>query len=148
MLRDLHNNIDVRAVLAPVAAALADDTAQVGLVIDHLGYDAAEYVIVTGTLADAGATFTVLLEEGDTGTAGSTTLSDAAAVADADLIGTEALASFTQASDVKCFKLGYKGAKRYTRITITPSGNAGNAPMAVVCVLGHPHQAPTANPPA
>jgi hypothetical protein len=142
-MRDLLNNIDIRPVLVPVAAALADDTAQVGAIIDHQGYESITYLIVTGTLADAGATFTALLEESeDSGMAGAT------AVADADLIGTEALASFTQASDSKTFKLGYKGSMRYSRLTITPAGNAGNAPLAAVCVRGHPHRVATANPPA
>jgi hypothetical protein len=63
-MRDLHNNIHPVPVLAPAATAVADNTAQVGSIVDHQGYDSAEYVIITGTLADAGATFTVLLEEG------------------------------------------------------------------------------------
>lgn len=143
MKRDLFNNIHVVLVLAPVAAAITDNTAQVGAIVDHAAFDSSTYVITTGTLADAGATFTTLLEEGD-----AANLSDAAAVADADLLGTEALASFTEASDSKVFKLGYKGSKRYTRLTITPAGNAAAAPMSVICVHGHPHLAPTANPPA
>jgi hypothetical protein len=44
-------------------------------------------------------------------------------------------------------KLGYKGNKRYTRLTITPVGNASAALLAAVAVLGHPQIAPTANPP-
>jgi hypothetical protein len=142
-MRDLHNNIHPVPVLAPAATAVADNTAQVGSIVDHQGYDSAEYVIITGTLADAGATFTVLLEEGAIAN-----LSDAAAVADADLLGTEALATFIQSADGVCLKLGYRGAKRYTRMTITPSGNGAAAPMAVVCVLGNPAKTPTPNPPA
>ena len=75
----------------------------------------------------------------------------AAAVADADLLGTEALASFIFSDDNKCFKLGYIGSKRYTRLTITPSGNSGTpsgALLSAVAILGHPQIAPTANPPA
>lgn len=140
---DLHNNIDVRRVLSPVAAAITDDTAQVGEIVDHAGYEDAEYLVATGTLADAGATFTSLLEESDdSGMAGAT------AVADADLIGTEALASFTQAADNKVLKLGYKGRKRYTRLTITPAGNAGAAPMSAICILSGARKGPSANPPA
>lgn len=140
-MRDLHNNIDVKRVLSPVS--VADTTAQVGQIIDRQGYDALEYVIGSGSLADADATFTVLLEEGD-----AANLSDAAAVADADLLGTEALASFTFADDDKVFKLGYKGHKRYTRLTITPAANASAALLTAIAVLAHPASAPTANPPA
>ena len=93
-------------------------------------------------MADADATFTALLEECDT-SGGTYT-----AVADADLIGTEALASFQFDDDNECRKLGYKGAKRYTRLTITPANNASAALVSAVCVLGHPMVTPTANPPA
>lgn len=139
-MRDLHNNIDVKRVISPVS--VADNTAQVGQIIDRQGFDALEYVIAAGSLADADATFTALLEEGD-----ASNLSDAAAVADADLLGTEALASFTFASADKVFKLGYKGNKRYTRLTITPGANLSAALLSAVAVLGHPASAPTANPP-
>lgn len=140
-MRDLHNNIAPKRVISP--ASVADNTAQVGQIIDRQGFNALEYIILAGSLADADATFTVLLEEGD-----AANLSDAAAVADADLLGTEALASFTYASDDKVFKLGYKGYKRYTRLTVTPANNASAALIAAVAVLGCPCCAPTANPPA
>lgn len=140
-MRDLHNNIAPKRVISPVS--VADNTAQVGQIIDRQGFQALEYVILTGSLSDADATFTVLLEEGD-----ASNLSDAAAVADADLLGTEALASFTFAADDKVFKLGYKGNKRYTRLTITPAANASAALLAAVAILGDPQLAPTANPPA
>lgn len=142
-MKDLHNNSHYVPVILPVAAAITDNTAQVGAIVDHRGYDSAEYVIMAGTLADAGATFTALLEESD-----SSDLSGSNAVADEDLLGTEALASFTQADDGKVFKLGYRGSKPFTRLTITPAGNAGNAPIVALCHLGHPYRAPTANPPA
>lgn len=140
-MRDLMNNIDVKRVIAPVS--VADTTAQVGQIIDRRGFDSLTYLIALGSIADADATFTVLLEEGD-----AANLSDAAAVADADLIGTEALAAFQFDSDNACRKLGYKGSKRYTRLTITPVANASAALLSAVAVLGHPRLAPTVNPPA
>lgn len=140
-MEDLHNNIHIKRAISPVS--VADNTAQVGQIIDRQGFNSLEYAIATGSLADADATFTVLLEEGD-----AANLSDAAAVADADLLGTEALASFTFADDDKVFKLGYKGNKRYTRLTITPAANASAGLFAAVAILGEPDLAPTANPPA
>jgi hypothetical protein len=140
-MQDLHNNIHVKRVISPVS--VADNTAQVGQIIDRQGFDSLEYVIATGSLADADATFTALLEEGD-----ASNLSDATAVADTDLLGTEALASFIFSDDDKVFKLGYKGHKRYTRLTITPANNASAGLLTAVAVLGHPSVAPTANPPA
>lgn len=139
-MKDLMNNVHVARVLSPVS--VADTTAQVGQIIDKKGFESLTYLIATGSIADADATFTVLLEEGD-----AANLSDAAAVADADLLGTEALAAFQFDDDNEVRKLGYIGSKRYTRLTITPVGNASAALLSAVAVLGHPQIAPTANPP-
>lgn len=139
-MQDLMNSIDVKRVISPVS--VADNTAQVGTVVDRRGYDSLTYVIATGSIADADATFTVLLEESDVSGSGYT------AVADADLIGTEVLAAFQFDDDNECRKLGYKGAKRYTRLTITPVNNASAALISAVAVLGHPAVGATANPPA
>ena len=140
-MKDQMNHLYPKRVISPVS--VADTTAQVGQIIDRAGYQSVTYVIATGSIADADATFTVLLEEGDV-----SNMSDAAAVADADMIGTEVLAAFQFDDDNECRKLGYKGAKRYTRLTITPVANASAALLAAVAVLGHPAQAATANPPA
>src|SRR3990172_7683033 len=130
-MQDLFSNVEQRRVISPITGT--DDTASVGQIIDHSAFDSVLYLIQTGTLADAGATWAVLLEHGDV-----SNLSDAAAVPDADLIGTEALAGFSQADDNEVRKLGYKGTKRYSRLTITPTGNAGSAPVSACVLLGNP----------
>lgn len=140
-MRDLFNEVAPKRCISP--QSVADNTALVGQIIDRKGYESLTYLIATGSLGDAGAEFTVLLEEGD-----AANLSDAAAVADADLLGTEALASFIQSDDDKCFKLGYRGSKRYTRLTITPTNNATAALIGAIALLGDPANAPTVNPPA
>jgi hypothetical protein len=133
-MRDSISDKQIKRVLSP--ASVADTTAQVGQIIDHQGYDSALYVISTGSLADADATFTVLLEEGDVAN-----LSDAAAVDDADMVsqtlGTapETAAAFRFDNDDQVRKLGYLGSKRYTRLTITPVANASAALISAVCVL-------------
>ena len=137
-MKDLASNIDVKRVISPVS--VADNTAQVGQIIDRRGFDSVTFLVATGSVADADTTFTVLLEESD--------VSGGNAVADADLIGTEALAGFQFDDDNECRKLGYVGGKRYLRLTITPANNASAALLAAVAVLGHPALAPTANPPA
>ena len=139
-MKDNFNEINVKRVLSP--ASVADNTAQVGEIVDSKGFNSLTYLIATGSLADADATFTVLLEDGD-----AANLSDAAAVADAYLLGTEALASFIFSDDNKCFKLGYIGNKRYTRLTITPGANASAALLSAIAVLGEAQIQPTANPP-
>ena len=140
---DLHNNIHTVPLIAPIAAR-TDNTAIVSSIIDTRGYGSAEFVLVTGTNTDTNATFTVLVEDGD-----ASNLSDAAAVVDAELLGTEVLASFDFADDVETRKIGYIGNRRYVRVTVTPAGNdSGNIFIAGVTVLGHPVLAATANPPA
>lgn len=134
-MRDLHNNIDVRRAISPVS--VADNTAQVSQIIDRQGYDSLEFLIATGSLGDAGAEFAVLVEDGE-----ASNLSDAAAVADAELLGTEAGAGFIQSDDDEVRKIGYKGNKRYVRMTITPANNATAALLAAVAVLSHPAAAP------
>lgn len=140
-MKDLASNIDVKRVISP--QSVADNTALVGQIIDKQNYGSLTYLIATGSLADADATFTVLVEEG-----AAANLSDATAIADIDLVGTEALASFVFSDDNKCFKLGDVGNKRYSRMTITPANNASAALISVVALLGHPKFVPTANPPA
>jgi hypothetical protein len=140
--KDLMNNIDVKRGLSPVAA-VTNDTAFVSEIVDTYLAESVTFVILTGSLADSDATFTVLFEDGD-----NSALSDNAAVADTFLIGTEALAGFTFAADNKVFKIGYKGIKRYCRVTITPANNTGNVFIAGVWILGNLRSAPSANPPA
>lgn len=140
-MRDLFNHVHPVRAISPAAAG-TDNTAFVSEVIDRKGYESLTFLIATGSLADADATFAVLLEESD-----AADMSGATAVADGDLLGTEALAGFTFADDNETRKLGYVGNMRYTRLTITPSGNSGNVFIAAIALLGHPHQSPTANPP-
>ncbi|MCW2246210.1 hypothetical protein M2352_001801 [Azospirillum fermentarium] len=141
-MRDLLNNITPVNIIPP-SVATSDNTAVVSAIVDSLGYGSVTFVILTGTLADADATFSVLVEHGD-----AANLSDALAVPDELLVGTEALAGFTFAHDNKARKVGYVGGKRYQRLTITPTGNASAANLGAVAILGHPVNAPTANPPA
>jgi hypothetical protein len=139
-MRDLANNILVKRVLS--CARVTDNTAQVGQVIDLQGYNSLTYTINVGTVADADATFTVLLEESDVSN------TDFTAVADADMIsqtpGTapETAASFRFDDDNEVRKLGYIGNKRYTRLTITPANNSGNADFGAEAILGNPAVAP------
>ena len=140
MMTDELNEMNPKVAIAPVVAT--DNTALVSNIIDTLGHRACTFVIVTGTLEDANATFAVTLEHGnDSG------LSDTAVPAATDLVGTPTLAGFTFAADNACRKIGYIGGRRFVRLTITPSANTGNAPLACVAILGDALSQPTANPP-
>lgn len=139
---DLFNIINPKAAIAP-AAAITDNTAAASGWIDRQGYQSLTFLIITGTDADTDATFAVTLQDAD-----ASDQSDAAAVTSANaLLGTLALAGYTFADDAKCFKVGYRGAKRYTKLTITPSNNTGNFFVGVIALLGDPDIAPTPNPP-
>ncbi|CDP51984.1 Phage protein [Devosia sp. DBB001] len=137
-MRDLANHLSVKRAISP-AAAVADNTPIVSQIVDLYGYGQAMFAIAIGALADADATFAVLIEHGDTAN-----LSDAAAVPDSQLTGTEADAAFGADDDNETRKIGYVGPKRYLRLTITPSGNAGNAFVAAVAVMGSPRYWPAA----
>lgn len=135
-MRDNMHSLSILRAISPLTGS--DNTAFVSQIIDRQGCDSLTYVIITGTLADADATFAVTLQEGD-----ASNLSDAATVADVDMIsgtrGTAPLtaASFTFTNDDSVFRLGYIGNKRYTRLTVTPSANTGSAPIAAIAIKGH-----------
>src|SRR4051812_16999214 len=119
---DIFNSLDVARGISP-AAAVADNTPYVSQIVDLRGTQGAIFIIEAGVEADADVTFTVLAETGD-----DAALADAVATPDEQLLGTEALASFTFAADNKVFKIGLRGGYHgYGRITITPANNSGNA---------------------
>lgn len=140
MKRDLMNNIHPVVAIAPVV--VTDGTAQTSAAIDVRNYKSVTFVILLGTLADADATWTVEVLEGSTSTQG-----DHTAVADKDLLGTEALAGFQFDNDGECRKIGYVGDADYVSIEIDDdTANSGAAPMAVV-MIAEPYERPTSNPP-
>lgn len=142
VVHELVNNIKYEVALAPLATAVADNTAQVGAIIDMQGYEHVTFILATGTLADADATFAWTIHDGE-----AANLSDAATADPACLVGTLAGAAFTFSDDGATKKIGYTpgkgGGKRYVRATVTPTGNAGAAPMAIIAA-----KLPLARPPA
>jgi len=135
--KDTVNNIHPVIAIAPIT--ITDGTALVSGAIDTQGYESVTFVIGTGVLADVDATWAVVVKEGDTSSQVAHT-----AVADADLIGTEAAAGFAFGDDGEARKIGYKGSKRYVSIEIDDvTANTGSAPLTAICLLGHPRSAPT-----
>lgn len=129
MLLDLHHDLEFRRLISPDEGA-GSDTAKVSQKIDLANVTACTLVIATGTLADADATFTVLLEDSPDNT-------NFTAVPDAYLLGTEAGASFTFTHDDSTRKLSYIGPQRYLRLTITPANNTGAWDICAIAVLSH-----------
>jgi hypothetical protein len=129
-MRDTYNNQKFVTAIAPFT--VSDNTPLVGAIIGHVGFNSLTYAIQTGNIADSDAFFNVLLEHGN-----EANMSDAVAVPDVDLLGTEIAAGFTFLNDGETRKLGYIGSKAYSRLTLTPNVNTGNAPLSAMAVLGH-----------
>lgn len=136
---ELHNNVKISRAISPKAAG-TDNTAWVSEILDTANFANNELAIAIGANTDANATFTVLIEEG-----AAANLSDAAAVADADLLGTEAGASFDYSDDNETRKIGYIGNKRYIKATITPAGNdVGDIFLSALWLQSGARKAPVA----
>ena len=147
LLDTLHNDVKYSRGISPVAAVTNND-AFVSQILDTANFASAEFIFITGSIADADATFTVLVEDGD-----DSGLSDAAAVNDEYLLGREAgtIAAGAQdgtgaapgfADDNKVFKIGYTGPKRYVRVTITPADNTGNIFLAGIWAQANARKGP------
>ncbi|HEY0116283.1 MAG TPA: hypothetical protein VGB54_11215 [Allosphingosinicella sp.] len=132
---DLYSRLAVRRAVSPQSDG--DNTALASQIIDRQGFTGLLFAIAIGSVADADATFTTLVEHGD-----ADNLSDAAAVPDAELNGSEAAASFQYDDDNETRKIGYVGNKRYVRLTITPANNASAALVSAIAVLGGADSSP------
>lgn len=141
---DLHSNIKVLQAIIP--AAIGANATKTGPVIDRAGYGGVEFVFDYGSVTTTGSIETVVIKEGDvTGTMTS--------VADADLLGTEALASLlaatprTAGSTKEVSKrVGYKGNKRYVQALVVQTGVTSVGCVAASCILFNPAVAPVSNP--
>jgi hypothetical protein len=141
-MRDRLNMMNLFPVLNPGVVGPVNNTPVVGAIIDKLGYDSLTYVIQTGAMVTGGATYKITMEEGN-----AANLSDTSAVGVNDIIG-DLTPNFAGAAANSVFKIAYVGAKRYTRITITPTGNAAATNFSAVAVMENPAYMATANPPA
>jgi hypothetical protein len=116
--------------------AISTDTTTNGNIIDTRGYESVLFVMQSATLTDG--TYTPLIQEGD-----DSGLSDAAAVADADLTDTEAGQAFAATDDNATKKIAYVGSKRYVRLNIVSASTSSGGTLGAVAILGHPLSAPT-----
>lgn len=142
-MHDLHNNCRVLPVVSP--AAIGANGTKSGKVIDRQGYGGVEFIATYGAIVTSGTIVTLVCKDGDA--TGSLT-----SVADANLLGTEALASrlagaTTSGVGAKVSKrLGYKGNKRYVTVDAVQTGTTSVGVVCVEALLHSPHHAPTANP--
>lgn len=143
-MNDLHNNTRTKTVIAPVA--IGANATKTGKIIDRQGYGGVEFLAAYGAVTTTGTIVTLVVKEGDvTGTLTS--------VADADLLGTEALASLLAAtprasgstSNVTK-RIGYKGQKRYVQVNAVQTGVTSVGCVGITALLHSPGNAPTTNP--
>ncbi|MCG7984727.1 MAG: hypothetical protein JAY90_18495 [Candidatus Thiodiazotropha lotti] len=143
-MHDLHNNARSMRVISPVACGVTG-TGLTGEVIDTQGYNGVELIVNYGAVTATDATITVSVLAGDT--TGALT-----SVADANLLGTETLASLPAASTRTSGtsmnvskRVGYNGSSRYITLKEVPTVTAA-ALISATAILHSPNVAPTPNP--
>lgn len=143
MNKDLHSNID--QVVSIVPAAIGANATKTGVVVDRQGYGGVEFIASYGSVTTTGTIVTLIIKEGDvTGTMTS--------VADADLLGTEALASLLAGARAAgtgkevAKRVGYIGDKRYVQALAVQTGTTSVGVVGVNAILFNPSVAPVANP--
>jgi hypothetical protein len=142
-MQDLHENSKAVRVVGPVAIGANGTLA--GKVISRKGYGGVEFVASYGAIATTGTVVTLVVKEGDA--TGSMT-----SVADADLIGTEALASRLGGATTSgvganvAKRIGYKGSKLYVTCDAVKSGTTSVGCVAVNAIMFDPQIAPVSNP--
>lgn len=135
-MRDMQDNVAITRVISPVA--IGANATKTGKIIDRQNYGGVEFVASYGAVVTTGTVLTLTVFEGDaTGTMTS--------VADADLLGTEVLASLvattprTSGTTKNVTKrLGYKGLKRYVRVDAVGTGVTSVGCVGVDAILFNP----------
>ena len=143
-IKDLHSNVRTKTVISPLA--IGANATKTGLVIDRQGYGGVEFIASYGAVTTTGTVVTLVVKEGDvTGTMTS--------VADAYLLGTEALASLPAATPRTAGttkevtkRVGYVGNKRYVSVDAVQTGVTSVGVVGVAAVLHSPDVAPQTNP--
>ena len=144
-MNDLHNNSRAKRVIAPIA--IGANATKTVVVIDRQGYGGVEFIASYGAVTTTGTVVTLVVKEGDvTGTLTS--------VADADLLGTEVLASLPVQATARTSevgknvtkRIGYKGSKRYVSVDAISTGTTSVGAISIEAILHEARVAPTANP--
>jgi hypothetical protein len=144
-LNELQNNAKAVLAVAPVTLGATGNNA--GRIIDRKGYAGVEFIVEYGAITTTGTNVAVTMKEGDA-------TGSMASVADADMIGTEALAGLLAGSTARASgvgklvskRVGYKGNKRYVSIDLNGTGTTSAGIVAASALLFNPEVAPVSNP--
>lgn len=129
-MRDGKNNNKGAISLDP--QSITSDTTTSGNTVDVSGYDEVT-IFFAGTVTDG--SYLPVIKEGS-----SSTGNGATAVADAELIGTEAAATLATSQEVS--SIGYLGTERYITVDLVSSSTTTGAVIGATAVLGRPSTAP------
>jgi hypothetical protein len=130
---------DLKNDLAPAQSLKATNQADPavpvnGTGVDLANYDAAVVLIDAGAIVGAAASLTFEVQHSDDNAAFT-------AVPDAELDGVEPV--IVAANDDQIHKIGYKGIKRYVRVSITAkAGTTPTMPVSASVVRGKPRVRP------
>jgi len=148
-MRDLHNNIRAEMLLVPDTIT-ADTTTNS---MDLSGFDSAELLIMFGNAgntlgASPEVSIDVIIQESDddstftaVATASDLIFDANGNVATPDSLGVIATLDNDGDQD-KLLRVGYRGSKRYIRVSLDENGDAGDMDFCVIGLRGHPAQAP------
>lgn len=143
--KTLQESSKVQRVVAPIA--IGANATKTGKIVDRKGYGGVEFLASYGAVTTTGTILTLVAFEGDvTGTMTS--------IADANLIGTEVLASLPVQAGARTSevgknvskRLGYKGSKRYVRVDAVGTGTTSVGCVSVEALLFNPEAGIPTNP--
>lgn len=140
-MKDLYNNIEVSAILAPVVVSATATHSD----IDLAGFNSACLLIDTGVDAGSGLSashkLVFTLNHSDDGTTYSAVTT--ADMLDLTVTSGVVLTIDSTDEDATLYKLGYVGGKRYLELTYTETGTV-SMPMSITLIKGNPEVAPVA----
>lgn len=130
MKKSLVNGL--KGLVGFAGQALSGTTNITGEIIDTQGYHSAAIFLMTDGIAASSLDAQLEIQHGD-----EDDLSDADAVEDADLVGTEASTAIAETDDKVVKSIGYIGNKRYIRPDLVVTANNGTDVVSCLVVLGH-----------
>lgn len=145
-MKDLYNNVAVETGAVPATITSSNITTGD---IDMQGFDSLMVVAQIGAIVDAldsSNKIELKIEHADDDGAGSA--GAYSACADEDVIGFTDLAAGVfktldaDTDDSKTYPIGYKGGKRFVKVTAVPTSIATGGPVGFTVLKGHPGIAP------
>jgi hypothetical protein len=125
---NLFNDVLLKRGIYPTS--VGDNTVWNSDIIDTQGADQLLWGLLTGSIADADATFAVTVIESD-----NSDMSGSTAVPAANLTSNLSSMNFQFDSDNTVRKIQVNPTKRYQRLVVTPSNNTSAALFAVFAML-------------